>query len=134
MRSRNIAVNYRESILHMVERFARSRCADGLSWALYYAEDQGVTVSASLAEEIVRCGDCLTLAQLRRVGCAEARRMVRDFADSLVSTVVDEIDKYELDQYWVLLYELFVDGERANPYANEEAFDIMRAAGIRFLH
>jgi len=134
MRSRDIALNYGESILCMVERFARSRCADGLSWALYYAENQGVTVSGSLADEIVRCGDCLTLAQLRRVGCADARRMVREFADSLVSTVVDEIDKYELDQYWVLLYELFVDRERANPYANEDAFDIMSAAGIRFLH
>lgn len=134
MRSRDLALNYGESIFGLVDRFARDRCADGLSWALFYAGQLGLEIDGALADEILNCGDCLTLAQLYAIGDTDARSKVVNFAQSLIAGVAGEIDKYELDQYWVLLYHLFLAGEVPNPYANEEAFDIMAAAGVSFLN
>ena len=52
---------------------------------------------------------------------------VEDFAGAL-----DKTDYYLLDQYWLLLYELFVKGRLPNPYANDQTFEIMNNAGVRF--
>lgn len=131
---RGFPLSYGESIECLIERYADSCCSDGLSWSLHYAERHGLTVGTDLASVVLACRDCVTLAQLRRVGDVSARQMVLDFANSLVAGVVDEVDKYELDQYWLLLYELYVDGEIANPYAKEDAFDIMASAGVRFMN
>lgn len=134
MESRGFALNYGESIKRLVGRYADSHSSDGLSWSLHFAERHGLTIEADLASAVLACGDCIALAQLRRIGDAATRQMVLDFAKSLVAGVVDEVDKYELDQYWLLLYELFLDGEIANPYTGENAFDIMSSAGVRFMN
>lgn len=133
MQSKDLPLNYSESILGLADKFARTRCADGLSWGLFYAAQQGVAVEDALANEVLSCADCFTLTQLYRTGSADVRGKVVDFAKAIVGGVSDEIDKYELDQYWLLLYEMFRDGEIANPYANEDAFDIMMDAGVTFL-
>lgn len=51
-----------------------------------------------------------------------------EFANGLDST-----DLYELDQYWLLLYHLFLDGRIPNPYPDEEAFTVMKGSGVSFL-
>jgi len=70
---------------------------------------------------------------LMRNGDGDVQALLLDFANNLIAGVTDEIDKYELDQHWVLLYELFADGRLANPYANEPAFEILETAGVRFV-
>lgn len=50
---------------------------------------------------------------------------VKAFVDSLVQT-----DVYELDQYWVLLYQRFFEGVGINPYAGENCFDILKAEDV----
>jgi hypothetical protein len=133
MLARGYPLNYGGSIQRLMKHFADSRCSDGLAWSLHFAERHGLTLGACLASAAVTCGDCFTLAQLRRIGDAAARQTVLSFASSIIAGVVDEVDKYELDQYWLLLYELFLDGEIANPYRNENAFAILAAGGVRFL-
>ena len=54
---------------------------------------------------------------------------VVDFAKSL-----NPADLYELDQYWILLYFLFRDGKLANPYASEDAFEILNDNGVVFMN
>ena len=128
-----LPLEYGHKIESLIQHFAESHCSDGLSWSLYYAARHGFTLRSELAAEVVECGDCLALAQLRRVGDATVRQMVLDFATTRIAGVVDEVEKYDLDQYWLLLYELYLDGDIANPYAGEDTFDILASAGIRFL-
>ena len=51
-----------------------------------------------------------------------------EFAKSL-----NAADLYELDQYWLLLYVLFQDGKITNPYACEDAFEILKDNGVVFV-
>ena len=42
-------------------------------------------------------------------------------------------DLYRLDQYWLLLYQLFLENKIANPYGADASFDIMKAEGVSFV-
>lgn len=106
-------------------RFFRS---DGVAWALYYMNKHGVAIETATADAIVESRDCVALVLLYFSGDAAHRTRVVDFAKSL-----DLADLYELDQYWLLLYELFRDGKIANPYADEDAFDILKDSGVAFV-
>ena len=124
---------YNDSVLELIARFSEDRCSDGLSWALYYAKKHGVVISGDLARAIVNNRDCLTLAQLRRIGDDDAKRIISEFIQHLIGGIVDEVDKYELDQFWILLYDAFLDGEIDNPYQSETAFEILSKANVRFI-
>ena len=50
------------------------------------------------------------------------------FAQSL-----DPSDLHALDQYWLLLFELFAAGEIKNPYQKDDTFEVMHQAGVRFM-
>ena len=126
-------LNYEESINTLISHFSSTRCADGLAWALHYADREGFCIDNTLAPSILECGDCLSLCQLWRNGSGSARLMVQELVAALVGGVVTEVDKYELDQYWMLLYELYADGKIQNPYKGEDAFQIMSTAGVRFM-
>lgn len=133
MVSRGYPLNYSESIERLIVHYAESRNADALCWALHFASRHGLTLSPDLGTAVVRTADCCSMAMLRAVADTTTRQLVLEFAQNLIAGVVDEIDKYELDQYWLLLYELYLDGEIPNPYVNEPAFAILKAAGVRFL-
>jgi len=38
-----------------------------------------------------------------------------------------------MDQYWLLLYQLYLDGQMKNPYPDEDCFDILSEAGVSFI-
>ena len=38
-----------------------------------------------------------------------------------------------LDQYWLLLYQIFFDGKITSPFANDKAFEIMRDGKVSFI-
>ena len=45
---------------------------------------------------------------------------------------LNKSDLYELDQYWVLLYQLFNDGIIENPYREDKSFDILKDEEVSF--
>jgi hypothetical protein len=133
MVSRGYPLAYGDSIERLILHYAESGNADALCWALHFAARHGLTLGIELGAAIVRMADCCSMVMLRTIGDDDAKQQVLEFAQNLIGGVVAEIDKYELDQYWILLYELYLDGEITNPYVNESAFDILQAAGVRFV-
>jgi hypothetical protein len=100
-----------------------------MAWSLYYLNMYKVSISKEIADEILASRDCVALVLLYLSSDAAHQVRVVEFAKSL-----DSADLYELDQYWLLLYELYREGKIANPYADEDAFEIMKDNGVSFLN
>jgi hypothetical protein len=107
---------------------ARRRRSDGLCWALFYLIRHRITIQDILAQAVVNSRDCLAILLLSLSGDPAHRAEVVAFANGL-----NRADLYELDQYWLLLYELFFEDLITSPYSNERAFEHLKTAGVRFL-
>lgn len=59
-----------------------------------------------------------------------------DYFEDILSFTekISKDDLYELDQYWMLLYQLFFDGWIDNPYPSDDrTFEILRHQGVTFV-
>lgn len=105
---------------------AVNRRSDGMCWALYLMELHGMLLDFSNVEKVIESRDCMAIALLDRMNAFE--KEVKAFVDSL-----DASDFYELDQYWVLLYQRFFAGKGANPYPHENCFQILKDEQVSFV-
>ena len=118
-----------EQLQRLALENARFRRSDGMAWSLYYLNKYEVRISKNIADEVMASRDCVALLLLYLSGDMDNQAIVIEFAKSLNSN-----DLYEIDQYWLLLYELYREGKIANPYADEDAFEIMKDNGVSFLN
>jgi hypothetical protein len=107
---------------------ARRRRSDGLCWSLFYLNRHRIPILDVLAQAIVDSRDCLALLLLYLSGDLNHQARVIAFVQSL-----NLVDFYELDQYWILIYELFFDNCIQNPYIGESAFQYLKSRGVRFV-
>ena len=120
---------YRVEIQRLLCEYTRARYSDATSWILYYSKIYGVPVQECCAERIVASRDCVPLLLLYLSDDPNHQTKVIDFANAL-----DRADLYELDNYWLLLYQLFVDKRIKKPYTNsDDTFDIMKKEGVSFV-
>lgn len=119
---------WQSELLRVTKEHARLRRSDGVAWGLYWMAKYHVKTDAELRTLIVKARDCIPMLLLHAIGSAEDKNAILAFAKSL-----DVGDCYELDQYWLLLYQLFVEGALASPYRGEDAFEILRDSGVTFL-
>lgn len=104
---------------------AINRRSDGMCWALYFLNQYKLAISYEGVQKVIESRDCMAILMLHLAGTFEDE--VKGFVDSL-----DKLDLYELDQYWVLLYQLFHDDVIGNLYAGENCFDILKDEGVSF--
>ncbi|MBT7081653.1 MAG: hypothetical protein HN929_09345, partial [Chloroflexi bacterium] len=100
--------------------------SDGIAWSLYYLNKYKLPISYEIVEKVVASKDCIGLTMLYMSGEFECE--VIGFLNA-----VDHSDLYEIDQYWLLFYQLFFDGKLSNPYANDDTFDILKAEDVSFI-
>ena len=105
---------------------AINRRSDGMCWALYYLNQYNLAISYEGVQKVIESRDCMAILMLHLAGAFKDE--VKGFVDAL-----DKSDLYELDQYWVLLYQLFYDGVIGNPYVGEKCFDILKDEGVSFI-
>ena len=72
--------------------------------------------------------DTMPLLFLYLYGSDQQRNQGIKFARSLKSE-----DLYTRDQYWLLLYQLFLDDKISNPYGKKSAFEILKERNISFV-
>ena len=108
-------------------RFDRS---DAVSWALYLSKEYQVRIEEECVDQIVRSRDCVPLLLLYLSGDPTHQERVVEFAVALATD-----DLYVLDQYWLLLYQLFFENKISNPYPPPEdrTFEIMKREGVSFV-
>lgn len=105
---------------------AINRRSDGMCWALYFLNQYKLSISCEGVRKVIESCDCMAILMLHLAGAFKDE--VKGFVDSL-----DKSDSYELDQYWVLLYQLFHDGVIENSYSDENCFDILKAEEVSFV-
>jgi len=118
---------YQRQLNDLVRDNAASHRSDGMCWALYYMIELKVPIDSESAESIVASGDCLGLLLLYLSEVKDYQNMVLRFVSKIGP------DNYDLDQYWILLYQLFRDGKIQNPYPNEDVFQILKEHGVTFV-
>ncbi|QJC57139.1 hypothetical protein HC248_02455 [Polaromonas vacuolata] len=104
---------------------ARVGRSDGMCWALYFLGYHNAQIEDEVATKVVGTRDAFTLLTLYWTG--QHQDKVIGFCDTL-----DSKDLYELDSYWVLLYQLFHDGKLDNPY-EDGVFEVMKAHDVNLL-
>ena len=119
---------YSEELRRIVRDNASARRSDGVAWGLYYLMKYSVAIKNKTVEALLAEPDCIALLLLYVQGDKSLKTRVVEYAESL-----DHSDLYGLDQYWLLLYELFRDGAISNPYAGEGAFEILKDEGVSFV-
>jgi hypothetical protein len=113
---------------NILAEHATNRRSDAMAWSMFYISRSSAAIPRLVAEKVVQSRDCVALLFLFMHG--QYVREVVDFCRKL-----DRTDQYLLDQYWLLLYQMYFGGSLPNPYQGSEAqaFDILRRHGVSFL-
>ena len=107
--------------------------SDGMVWILYYLHRYGIHIRTDVASEILKTKDSLALLSLYLSGDQNERADVIKYAETTIKNAINNRDNFELDQHWLLFYQLCLDGQIANPYSKEDCFDILLEAGVSFI-
>lgn len=119
---------WRDELRRLAHENARLARSDGMVWCLYLMATCEIPVDDELADAVVGSRDCMAILMLHHLGSQHHQQKVIDFVKSLN---VDDI--YELDQYWILLYQLHLTGLFASPYKCDTSFEILAQHGVSFV-
>ena len=119
---------YSQKISTLLAEYSRLRYSDATAWALYYAIRYNVPIGETAAERIIETRDCVPILLLYLSDDPACVQRVVNFANQL-----DKGDLYELDAFWLLLYQLFKDDKITDPYQNDRAFKVMKDNGVSFV-
>jgi hypothetical protein len=103
------------------------RRSDGMCWALYLLGRVRHELPEEMAKKLIDTDDALAILTLYWASDTH-KQMAIDYANTL-----DQTDSHQLDRYWVLLYQLFLDGKIDNPYPAEKCFEVLRENGVSFM-
>ena len=128
---------YDKELTRLIHHHTRLRHSDAMCWLLYFANQYGVFVEDVCSSDIVDSGDCLPMLVLYLSDDPVHQYRVVRFVMRLVQNCVDP---YELDQYWLLLYQLFFDSRISDPYSQIgslkgalSSFAILKNDGVTFV-
>ena len=126
----NEQFSYDTRIQELMTEHLRLRHSDAVSWLLYFSIKYGVPVTDHCAKEIVKSLDCISMLLLYLTDNQIHRNQVVRTAKRIVK---DKDNLYRIDQYWLLLYQMYLDSKVPNPYAQSSTFDIMKKHGVSFV-
>lgn len=121
---------YASQLIKILDEHTINRRSDAMAWTLYFLNKFSQAIPPNTAQAIIDSGDCISILMLYLSGQYDSK--VTAFCNHL-----DKTDYFLLDQYWLLLYQLFFDGKIANPYTQQTdvlAFEILKANGVNFIH
>jgi len=122
----NNSDNFETELRFLLDDSIKYRRSDATSWLLYYLKVFHGDIPTDISKRIIEWGDCMALALLAEYPTHRGR--VINFAKKL-----DKTDLYELDTYWLLLYQLYLKRRIRNPYSNDDTFKVLRKHGVSFV-
>lgn len=106
---------------------ALHRRSDGMCWALYYLKQLKSQPSAENVDLVIQSGDAAAITLLSGFEAGV------DAAVAYANELIKNSTLYELDQYWILLYQLFFHDRIDNPYEAEPTFEILKKYDVQFV-
>ena len=117
---------YGDELTKLIRHHTQLRHSDAMCWLLYLANKYGVFIEDDCSSDILYLSDDLV----------HQYRVVR----FVIQLIQNHVDPYELDQYWLLLYQLFLDNRISDPYSQigsqqiaNTSFDILKNDGVSFV-
>ena len=123
---RNSSADFKDQFLFLLHDSIIYRRSDAVSWLLFYLKKFHNDIPADISEEIISNGDCIALTILADFTAHEGK--VVNFANQL-----DKNDLLELDNYWLLLYQLYLKRKIRNPYTNDNTFKVLSNHMVSFI-
>lgn len=105
----------------------KHRRSDGICWPLHIMKKIGIKPNENTTAAIIKSKDCVGLTILYTM--ISNRELIIDFANEIIKSR----DNYLIDNYWLLLYQLFRDGAIINPYGNIRVFDVLLDFDVNFI-
>jgi hypothetical protein len=122
----NGSANFQNELFFLLDSSIKYGRSDAITWLLYYLKVHGSVLPDKIANNIIKMGDCLAIVLLTEHSAHQKK--VVDFAKQL-----NKKDLYELDNYWLLLYQLYLKGKIRNPYANDDVFKVLKNNNVTFV-
>lgn len=124
--------NYYDSNL-LAEKFnkileinAIHRRTDGMCWAMYYLKNLKSQPTEKNADLVIQTSDAAAITLLSSFEAGV------EPAVTYANSIIEKGTLYELDQNWILLYQLFFNEMINNPYANDPTFEILKKYDVQF--
>ena len=125
----NVEVNqHADELLTLLKENVRFARSDMVSWLLYFCHRHDVFVPKDVVSDIIASGDCLPTLLVYMSEFGPHQQKVIAFANSL-----DNYDLYEMDRYWLLLYQLYCDGVVSDPDSRQGVYRTLKASGMSFI-
>ena len=87
----------------------------------------GLTVNEKLAETIIETNDCMSMGML--IALNQHQEKVIDFLYNIRPR-----SNYNLDQYWILFYELAPGGKEFDNYFEKSGLKFLKDKNVRFIN
>ena len=122
------ATDYGEMVNALILRHSKLGRSDAVAWGLFYCLKYSWDILPKVAEEVLSRKDCIPTLLLYLGG-------ERCWKDKVVAHAEDLSvgDLYSRDRYWLLLYQLFLDGRIKQPYDGDRTFEILQDEGVDFV-
>ncbi|TOP27128.1 hypothetical protein CGH19_23150 [Vibrio parahaemolyticus] len=108
--------NYYQSLIFTLNECIKNKNSDGMVWCLFYIRKYyDSNVGSELAERIIDTQDCMAILTLYLYDSHKDK--VEKFAKEVSARTL-----FDIDQYWILLYQLYFDNRIENPYKSHEKY------------
>lgn len=108
---------YADQILGILDEHAINKRSDAMTWSLYYLNKFSQSIPKEIAEKVIESEDCISILFLY---------LSKQYDNEIVAfcdkQIINKSDLFLLDQYWLLLYQLFFDEKIPNPYQDKTAY------------
>ena len=123
------AFPYTANLLEILNEHTINKRSDAMSWILYYLNKFSQRIPNKSATDIISSGESIPILFLYL--SKQYNKKVINFYNKIIS----KKDLFLIDQHWLLLYQLFFDGNIANPYngSDAKAFDILSQNKVSFI-
>lgn len=117
-----------EKLNKILEINAIHRRTDGMCWAMYYLKNLKSQPTEENVALVIKTSDAAAITLLTCF--ASGVRSVIAYTNA----IIERSTLYELDQNWILLYQLFFNEMIGNPYADDPTFEILKKHDVQFMN
>lgn len=117
---------YTKQLKSLLIENAKNKRSDGVSWLLFILFKYDVKITHETAQYVIDGGDCVAITILLELG--QSTEQIKAFVQE---SILDK-DKFTLDNYWLLLYQLNRRDLINDPY-NDGVFKKLREFRVNFI-
>lgn len=103
--------------------------SDGMVWTLHFLALHKIGFEEKIVEEVLKTQDSMPLLMIYIYGNDNQKATIVQTATEIIKGG----ENFEIDQHWMLLFQLYRDGKIPNPYMDEDSFEILKNSGVSFV-